>query len=161
MQTFVKILLKFDKILRRFRGRTAPQGAPVAIQWARCSRDTLHRSTRGSTRAFGPPGERRAGPGASTRAQTDGWATTQWLFPELVLGWIDAGFRAQIRIFQHFSRSSRKSSARKQICKIFVKSRHKKNLEFSKILKNFWTISENLQNQCCKNCRFLQNFSIL
>ena len=41
-------------------------------------------------------------------------------FPGLVLGWINADFRVQIRIFQHFSRSSRISSSRKQICKLFA-----------------------------------------
>ena len=39
------------------------------------------------------------------------------LFPRLVLGWIEADFRIQIlvRIFQHFSKSTRKSSSREQI----------------------------------------------
>ena len=46
-------------------------------------------------------------------------STTPSLFPGLVLSWIDADFRVQIRIFQHFSNSTRKSSSRKQICKIF------------------------------------------
>ena len=48
-------------------------------------------------------------PAASLRHDTS-------LFPRLVLGWINADFRVQIRIFQHFSSSTRKSSSRKQIC---------------------------------------------
>ena len=42
-------------------------------------------------------------------------ATTPSLFLGLVLGWIDADFRVQIRILQHFSKSTRKSSSREQI----------------------------------------------
>ena len=37
------------------------------------------------------------------------------LFRRLVLGWIEADFRVQIRILQHFSKSTRKSSSREQI----------------------------------------------
>ena len=37
--------------------------------------------------------------------------------PRLVLGRINADFRVQIRIVQHFSRPTRESSSRKQICK--------------------------------------------
>ena len=36
------------------------------------------------------------------------------LFRRLVLGWISADFRVQIRIFQHFSRSTSKSTSRNQ-----------------------------------------------
>ena len=49
------------------------------------------------------------------KATQDGWATTPSLFPRLVLGWINADFRVQMRILQHFSRSSRRSSSLKQI----------------------------------------------
>ena len=41
------------------------------------------------------------------------------LFPKLVLGWINADFRVQIRIFQHFSRPPRQSPSRQQIWQIF------------------------------------------
>ena len=43
------------------------------------------------------------------------------LFRRLVLGWIDADFRVQIRILQHFSKSTRKSSSREQILQISAK----------------------------------------
>ena len=67
--------------------------------------------------------------------------TTPSLFPRLVLSWINADFRVQIRIFQHFSRSTRKSSSREQICKI------KQNfMEFCKNFENFLEISEKMQN---------------
>ena len=55
----------------------------------------------------------------------DGRAFDPSLFPRLVLGWINADFRAQIRIFQHFSSSTRKSSSRKQLCKILQKKKKK------------------------------------
>ena len=42
------------------------------------------------------------------------------LFPRLVLGWINADFRVQTRIFQHFSRPPRKSPSRQQILQIFA-----------------------------------------
>ena len=42
-------------------------------------------------------------------------------FPRLVLGWINADFDVQIRIFQQFSRSTRKSSSREQILQISAK----------------------------------------
>ena len=41
------------------------------------------------------------------------------LFRRLVLGWIEADFRVQIRILQHFSKSTRKSSSREQISQNF------------------------------------------
>ena len=40
------------------------------------------------------------------------------LFRRVVLGWIEADFRVQIRIFQHFSKSTRKSPSREQILEI-------------------------------------------
>ena len=60
-------------------------------------------------------------------------ATTQSLFPRLVLGWVNADFRVQICIFQHFSSSTRKSSSRKQICKNVCKF----SLNFTKSWENF------------------------
>ena len=39
----------------------------------------------------------------------------------LVLGWINADFRVQIRVFQHFSKSTGKSSSREQILRISAK----------------------------------------
>ena len=65
------------------------------------------------------------------------------LFRRLVLGWIEADFRVQIRIFQHFSKSTRKSSSREQILQISVK----KLENFAKILTFFG-----------KFCKFLYNF---
>ena len=43
------------------------------------------------------------------------------LFRRLVLGWIEADFRVQIRILQHFSKSTRKSSSREQILQMSAK----------------------------------------
>ena len=69
------------------------------------------------------------------------------LFPRLVLGWTNADFRVQIRIFQHFSRSTRKSSSRKQICKHFA--------NFHGILQKILESFGNFQ----KKCKILQNFA--
>ena len=89
-------------------------------------------------------------------------ATTQSLFPRLVLGWINADFRVQIRILQHFSSSSRKSSSREQICNILTKNHG--------ILQKFWEFffkfSEKMHNfekriplkKGGGNTKFLQNF---
>ena len=59
---------------------------------------------RGAVRALGRPGDTMNGHDTA-------------LFPRLVGGWINADFGAQIRIFQHFSRSDsiRKSSSRNQL----------------------------------------------
>ena len=85
------------------------------------------------------------------------------LFPKLALGWINADFRVQIRIFQHFSKSSRKSSSRKQSLQIFAKKKcmlkpcftflgkfcNFFNFKFSEIRKMF--------AKCCRIfCRILQ-----
>ena len=59
------------------------------------------------------------------------------LFPRLVLGWINADFRVQIRIFQHFSRSTRKSSSREQILQNFAKIWQNLQKKVVKILQNF------------------------
>ena len=61
-------------------------------------------------RIFQPWGDQpRGAPAPSPRgAQPRGaprWATKPSLFTRLVLGWINADFRVQIRLFQHFSRS--------------------------------------------------------
>ena len=81
--------------------------------------------------------QRAGAEGAQREAQQPvhprGLARTPSLFPRLVLGWINADFRVQIRIFQHISSSTRKSSSREQICKIL----QKKFTEFCKIFDNF------------------------
>ena len=77
--------------------------------------------------------------------------------PRLVLGWINADFHVQRHILQHFSRSTRKSSSRKQICKIlqsfsefcevcgiFFTFFQKISLQFVQILQKFYRISQNL-----------------
>ena len=64
-------------------------------------------------------------------------ATTQSLFPRLVLGWINADFRVQTRIFQHFSRSARQSYYRKQI-------NLQKIAKFLRVLQSFENFGENL-----------------
>ena len=80
------------------------------------------------------------------------------LFRRLVLGWIEADFRVQIRIFQHFSNSikfykkiifSRANLAKiwqkfAKICKIFD--------SFLKILQNFAKFSE-IRKKFAKICR--------
>ena len=40
----------------------------------------------------------------------------------LLLAWIEADFRVQIRILQQFSKSTRKASSREQICQISAKN---------------------------------------
>ena len=65
------------------------------------------------------------------------------LFRRLVLGWINADFRVQIRIFQHFSKSTRKSSSREQILQISAKKMQNFDLKklffqnFAKFCQNF------------------------
>ena len=81
-----------------------------------------------------------------------GGDTTPSLFPRLVLGWINADFRVQIRIFQHFSRSSRISSSRKQISKILQNF-----AEFCKIIEKICEIFRKFV-RICKLYKFLQNF---
>ena len=96
---------------------------------------------------------RRPRSGASSSApragRADGWATTPSLFPGLVLGWINADFGIQIRILQHFSRSPRKSSFLKQICKNSAK--------ILRILQNLW-IFKNFRKSA-KYCKMLQNLA--
>ena len=54
-------------------------------------------------------------------------------FRRLVLGWFNADFRVQIHIFQHFSKSTRKSSSREQILQISAK----KITNFAEVLTVF------------------------
>ena len=79
-----------------------------------------------------------------SEAEAAGRATTPSLFPRLVRGWINPDVRAQIHIFQHFSRSTRISSSRKQICQKI------------KISKNFVKFENSLENfqLFAKFCRF-------
>ena len=62
------------------------------------------------------------------------------LFPRLVLGWIEADFRVQIRILQHFSKSTRKENhlLASKFCKFLLK--------IWKFLQNFWHFWQILQN---------------
>ena len=78
----------------------------------RCSRSAPAPS-RGAWRPPGPRG--RAARGRRSRRRS-GHTTRH---PRLVLGCIDADFRVQIRIFQHFSRSTRKSSSSFLYCFFF------------------------------------------
>ena len=75
------------------------------------------------------------------------------LFRRLVLGWIEADFRVQIRIFQHFSKSTRKSPSREQILEISAK----KLENFAEILTFFGKFCKILQ-KFQKSAKFLQNF---
>ena len=76
------------------------------------------------------------------------------LFRRLVLGWIEADFRVQIRIFQHFSKSTRKSSSREQILQISAR----KLQNFTKILTFFGKFCKILQN-FQKSAKFWQKFA--
>ena len=83
------------------------------------------------------------------------------LFPRLVLGWINADFHVQIRIFQHFPSSTRKSSYRKQISKSLQNF-----TEFCECLRSFLKFSENhfKSAKFCKKiykkfAEFSQNFA--
>ena len=70
--------------------------------------------------------------------------------PRLVLGCVNADFRVQTRIFQRFSRSTRKSSSRKQILQNFTNFVAK----FLRILQNFEDFLK-----FAKFCNFSQFFS--
>ena len=74
-------------------------------------------------------------------------AATSSLFRRLVLGWIDADFRVQIRILQHFSSSTRISSSRKQTCKDSAK--------ISRILQKSKRLLQNFR-KFAKSCKILQ-----
>ena len=94
-------------------------------------------------------------------AERDDWVAAQalsalprHLVRRLVLGWIDADFRVQIRIFQRFSKSTRKSSSREQILQISAK----KIAKFCKILDIFGKFCKILQN-FQKSAKILQNFA--
>ena len=84
--------------------------------------------------------------------------STPSLFPRLVLCWINADFRVQIRIFQHFSSSARKSSSRKQICKIFAKF-HGILQFFLDIFRNFQKISSKFAQVCNFFTKFADFFA--
>ena len=98
------------------------------------------------------------------------WAAQRSLFPWLVLGWINADVRVQICILQHFSRSSRISSSRKQICNIFANF-IKLCQNFAEVLRNLWKFSESSNvkikfwkfGKFCKNLQtfadFFRNFA--
>ena len=107
--------------------------------WTRKSALIQPRTSLGKSDCVVNPGDveggRRVCRGDAEEARAAGWAhalssskaacaaaaaSAASLFPRLVLGWISADFRVQIRIFQHFSSSTRKSSSRKQICKILL-----------------------------------------
>ena len=72
----------------------------------------------------------------------------------LVLGRIEADFRVQIRILQHFSKSTRKSSSREQILQISAK----KVQNFAKCLTFFSKFCKILQI-FQESAKFLQNFA--
>ena len=100
MQKIVKILLKFDKDLMNYlvalevpRQAGVEPVAPRRAQLLEAQRERV----------------------ALLAQRVMVMATTPALFPRLGLGWINADFRVQIRIFQHFSSSTRKSSSREQI----------------------------------------------
>ena len=137
MQKFMKILLKLDEAVAR-RGGLRPRG--------------LHGPGRGVEPPRGRRGREAQHALPRPRRGPIFKGSTPPLFPGLVLGWINADFRVQIRILQHFSRSSRISSSRKQICR-------KKGANFRRILQKiitFWKISENLQSLQIFT-KFLQN----
>ena len=95
------------------------------------------------------PWENRAGTLAQERMKAPRSSPRPSLFPRLVLSWINADFRVQIRIFQHFSSSTRKSSSRKQICKI--------RQNFTEFLKKIDTFLEIFRKKC-KILKNLQKF---
>ena len=99
---------------------------------------------------------RSSSAGLSPRPSFSIWRSFfQSLFPRLVLGWIEADFRVQIRILQHFSKSTRKSPSREQILQISAKK-----LEiFAKILTFFGKFCKILQN-FQKSAKILQNFAV-
>ena len=141
MQKNVKILLRFDKNLAKFdKGQvpTLPKPRP-----RRTSKGTWTEAAKTGPAHLDCSPDARSMPGAGGAS-----ATTPSLFPRLVLGWINADFRVQIRIFQHFSSSTRKSSSRKQICKILQNF-----TEFCKIFEIFRKFAEFLQNFAI-SCRF-------
>ena len=74
--------------------------------------------------------ETRSAPTQRSSEGSDSNGNDASLFPRLVFSRIEADFCVQICIFQHFSRSTRKSSPRKQILQISAK----KNASFVKLL---------------------------
>ena len=102
----------------------------------------------------------RASCSTPTRPATAASASCTSLLPRLLLGWINADFRVQIRSFQDFSRATRKSSSRKQIfykfCKV-LKLFLEKGRRFQRKIK----ISNDLQNvaKCYGICAEFQKFA--
>ena len=132
-------------VARRYRTRSQRGKALDVIEWNRPNR-SFARELRDEAQA------RSAAAARSARSEAPS------LFPGLVLGWINADFRVQIRIFQHFSSSTRKSSSRKQISKSLQ--------NFTEFCKNFEKILEILRKfaKFCKISKkklqnFLQNFA--
>ena len=79
------------------------------------------------------------------------------LLPRLVLCWIEADFRVQIHIFQHFAKCTRNHL----LASKFGKFLPKKKLEiFARILTVFGKFCNFLQNfqKSAKFCKILQNF---
>ena len=140
MQKIVKSFLNFNKIFINFlaeaSARQASRRSPRDLERERRrERDRLRERERLRERKA-----RRIGQEPS-------------LFLGLVLGWIDADLRVQIRIFQHFSKSTRRSSSRKQICKKFQNF-----TEFCKFFDNFLEISRKFYKILKKFCRIFTEF---
>ena len=76
------------------------------------------------------------------------------VFFRLVLVCIETNFCIQVRIFQHFSKSTRRSSSREQILQISAK----KLENFAKFLTFFRKFCKILQN-FQKSAKFWQNFA--
>ena len=117
MQKFVKILLKFDKILTKICQNSAKSSRLPVSKKTFLGVVAVHLNLLALRQVFRVLACRME---ASFARSSSSWATTPSLFPRLVLGWIDADFRVQIRVLQHFSKSTRKSSSRKQMCKILT-----------------------------------------
>ena len=118
MQKFMKILLRFDEILTKIDEISLEVSAGCA-GWV---------SRNWCIATFSPDAGRDTS-----------------LFPRLVLGWIEADFRVQIRIFQHFSKSTRKPSSREQIRQIIAKKLQttaKMLTLFGNFCKNYAKFSE-------------------
>ena len=114
------------------------------------SPDSSRRLATSGTVAFTPPSALRKVCALFASFSSSNPSSTPSLFPRLVLGWINADFRVQIRILQHFSKSTIKSSSRKQLCQFFF------NPEFC---KKTWEVFGIFQKINFKICKILQNFS--
>ena len=159
MQKFVKIFTNFGEILTKFWQNYAKfrQNSTIRYRWGQALTTLVYDyGSFGIVRIFPlrrPRASMRRGPALPRLHKMMGHDTS--LFRRLVLGWINADFRVQIRILQHFSRSSRKSS-RKQICKNF-----RNFTEFCKIFENFlWIFRKNAKfwKLLQKFCRIFPEF---